>query len=308
MSVLLAIMLSTYVYNRVNSSTTNHDNMLSVQTTKLVEDVPIHVIDSSGEKYISGLPEKVTVSLDGPRNVLAQLTNQTLTVETEDLVKFPNGEVGIQLLLKKLPSNVTGSVVPRVVNVQLDERVQKEFAVNAIIDANIIADGYEMGNVTVSPEKVTLTGSREAIEKVHTVTANVSSGVAKTESFIQTHVAVVVKDSQGNILDVNVDKKVSLTVPVYQKGKKVPVEIVLAGQQNDYTYKVESQTVSDLTLLGTTEQLEKVSKITATINVSQITQSQTLEATVLVPQGITISNPQQVKANIKVERKVSEGE
>lgn len=303
LSVLLAFVLSTYVYSRVNSLTTSNDNMLSVQTTKNVEDVPIHVVDSSGEKYVSGLPEKVSVSLEGPRNILAQLTQQTLYIETEDLANLSIGRVGVRLTLKDLPSSVNGVVLPKEVIVQLDNRVQKEFDVKAIVDTGLIADGYEMGNITISPEKVVLTGSREAIDNVASVTATVTSGVAKTESFIQNHVAVVVKDSNGNLLDVNVDKTVTLTIPVYQKGKRVPVEIVLAGQQEQFKYTVEKQTVSDLTLLGTSEQLAQVSKITATINVSQITETQALEATVLVPQGIKISNPQQVKANIKVEKK-----
>lgn len=300
MAVILSVILSVYVYSKQDTSTTNRGNVLSVQTEKTVEKVSIHVVDSSNSKYISGLSESVSVVLEGPRNVLAQLSASNLYVSTEDVAKHGNGPAHIKLELKGLPTSVKATIIPSEQAVTLDTKVSKQFNVTPIVENVVVAEGYEMGNVTVSPEKVTLTGSQEAIANVHSVTANIVSATLQTETLTQNLVPVIVKDSKGNILDVNVDNTVTITVPIYRRGKTVPVIVSLAGQKEGYTYTVTNQSVKTLTILGTNEQLNQTTNITATVNVSDVTSTQTLEATVLVPQEITISNPQPVNVTVTV--------
>ncbi|MBS4750869.1 hypothetical protein GMA11_04945 [Granulicatella sp. zg-ZJ] len=301
-SFLLSVLLASFIYSRHDALTTNIDSSASVTTQKIITNVPIRIKDSSNSKYISGLPEHVVVSLEGPRNILSQLSNQTINVETEDLATVENGSTTIRYKLTDLPNGVIGTIQPYESNIIVSKRMTKTFPVTPLVDKSIVSDGYVMGAVEVSPSTVSITGSEDTILKIDTVTATITVSSTKTETFTQDNVSVVVKDKNGNILDVKVDKNVSITVPIYKKGQTVPVDITLAGQREGYTYTVESQNVSELTLLGTADKLKDITRISATINVSDLTETKTLEATVLVPIGVTISNPQPITATIKVEK------
>lgn len=301
-SLIMAAMLAAYVHAQRQSATTNQGGVLSVQTQKVVTDIPVHVVDSSESKYISGLPETVSVSLMGPRNVLAQLTEKNIYVSTQDMAQFGLGNQQIALQLSNLPSNVTGQVLPDTVAVVVSNQMKKEVAVTAVVDKDTVALGHETGVIQVSPRTVVLTGSQEDIEKVESVSVRISA-MDKVETFTQENIPVVVNDKHGNILDINVDKKVSVTVPVYKTGRNVPLDVLLVGEKEEYQYTIMAQSVYTLMLLGNDDAVNSVSKITATANVSELTERGTVEATVFVPSGVTISNPQAVTVEIQVEKK-----
>lgn len=301
-SLIMAITLATYVNAQKQSSTMNQDGVLSVQTQKVVTEVPVHVVDSSDQKYISGLPETVSVSLIGPRNVLAQLTEKNVYVSTQDMAQIELGNQQVTLQVSNLPSNVTAQVLPASVSVVVSNQMKKELPVVAVVDPQTIVNGYEVGAARVSPRTVILTGSQADIEKVDSVSVSISAA-DKIDAFTQENNPVVVKDRHGNILDINVDKKVSVSVPVYKKGRPVPVEVSLVGGNDTYQYTVMSQSIYTLMILGSDDSVNAVTKITATANVSDLTERGTIEATVFVPSGVTISNPQAVTVDVQVEKK-----
>lgn len=301
-SFIMAATLAMYVNAQKQSSTMNQDSVLSVQTQKVVTEIPVHVVDSSGQKYISGLPETVSVSLIGPRNVLTQLTEKNIYVSTQDMTQAGLGNQQVTLQLSNLPSNVTGQVLPTTVSVVVSNQMKKEVTVKAVVDSASVSSGYELGEVQLSPRTVVLTGSQEDIEKVDSVSVNISA-MDKIETFTQENNPVVVKDKHGDILDINVDKKVSATVPIYKKGRTVPLDVLLVGESDAYQYTVVSQSVYTLMVLGNDDAVNGITKITATANVSDLTDSGTIEATVFVPSGVTISNPQAVTVEIQVEKK-----
>lgn len=301
LSVFFGLTLTYYVYARFSTQVDNSSNV-SVKISKTVVDVPIHLLDSSNSKYVTNLPETTSVYLEGPRNILSQLTAQNLYVTTEDLAKFLNGEQNIPYFITGLPSGVTGVVIPSTSFATISDKVTVLKSVTVHTKDVLVASGYQVGTPKVSPETVNISGSQEVISKIHTVEYNVVTPTIQAQTFNKEQVTPIVKDSSGNILDVKIENAVNISVPIFQSGQKVPIEISLVNQKSDYTYTVNNQSVKELTLLGDTTILNKVSKITATVNVENIVESQEIEAVVLVPVGVTISEQQKVIVTLSVSK------
>lgn len=302
LSAACGILLSGYVYQR-QSFGIGQTQVASVNTTKTVHHVPVRVLDSSNGKYVSGIPETVSVDLEGPRNVLAQLTEHTFYAQTQDMAVLENGQVDIALEIVGLPSTVVGTLLRPTVRADVSQKSQSEHHVTVKVDDGVIEKGYEMADAVISPTTVTLIGKAETIAMVATVTAQVSSEQVKSGSFKVDNVPIVVRDHQQNVLDVQVQENVSVTIPVYKSGVKVPVEVTLAGQQEGYDYKIVQQDVTELVIVMSGTEHERVEKITATANVSDLTRTGVVEATVLVPNHVTISNPQPIKLMIDVTKR-----
>lgn len=298
-SVLFAIILSAYVYGNVEALSTSQNNAASVMTTKEVADVPIKIVDSSNKKYVSGLPEKVTVQLSGPRNLLAQLTDQTLIVETQDVAALDNGIQTVQLHLAGLPSQVSGVVSPLQTNVTIQDLVTKEVAVKGIVPEGNISAGYQVGNITVNPEKVILSGSEKELEKVASVTATVPiTSTTQTQTFTQNNVKVVVKDASDNILDVKASKNVSVTVQLIVNQQNADIDVVLSNQLDGKNYIITHQSHYQTAVVNT---IDGAVRLNALIDVSKLdVGTHTVNVPVLTTYGVTLTQLREISVTISV--------
>lgn len=301
-SVIFAIVLSAYVYGNVAALSTSQNNSASVTTTKEVADVPIKIVDSSNKKYVSGLPEKLSVQLSGPRNLLAQLTEQTIVVETQDVANLENGTHALQFNLVGLPSQVSGIVTPAQVNVTIQDLVTKEVTVKGIVPEENVAAGYKIGNVTVNPEKVTLSGSEKDLEKVASVTATVPiASAAHTQTFTYNNVKVVVKDASDNILDVKVSKNVSVTVQLIVNQQNAGINVVLSNQSDTKNYAVTNQSHRQTSVVNTTGASVRLN---AVVDVSTLgVGTHTLSVPVLTTYGVTLTQLREITVTITVTNK-----
>lgn len=299
MSVMFAIVLAVYVYGNVAALSTSQTNAASVVTTKEVADVPIKIVDSSNNKYVSGVPEKVSVQLSGPRNLLAQLTEQTIVVETQDIAKLENGIHTIQLHLVGLPPQVSGTVNSPQDSVTIQELFTKEVSVKGIVPEDNIVVGYQVGNITVSPEKVILSGGEKELEKVASVTATVPiSNTAQTQTFTQNNVKVVVKDASDNILDVKVSKNVSVTVQVSANQQSADINVVLSNKSDTKNYSITQQSHRQTAVVNTTD---TPAILNAVVDVGSLgTGIHTFNVPVLTTYGVTLTQLREITVTIAV--------
>lgn len=298
-SVMFAIVLSAYVYGNVAALSTSQNNAASVTTTKEVVDVPIKIVDSSNKKYVSGLPETVSVQLSGPRNLLAQLTEQTIVVETQDVATLENGIHTIQLHLTGLPSQVSGTVNPAQVNATIQGLMTKEVSVKVIVPEENIATGYKVGNITVNPEKVILSGSEKDLEKVASVTATVPiASATQTQTFTYNNVHVVVKDANDKILDVKVSKTVSITVQLIINQQNAAINVLLANQSATKNYIITQQSHHQTFVVNT---IGSPVLLNAVVDVSQLgVGTHTLNVPVLTTYGVTLTQLKEISVTIEI--------
>lgn len=299
-SFIVALSIVSYVHTRTAALTTNANNSnVNVTVEWTIENVPITIVDSTNSKYVSGLPEMVTVNLNGPRNILSQLTAQNIVVQTSDLGNLDKGKHLIALVLGSLPSGVQGVVVPGEINVDVQPLVTKTVSVTPVVPLNIVADGYSVGDIKLDSQTVTLYGSQETLDKVDSVTVSVSASVTgRTESFSQKNIAVVVKDAKGNILDVSTDKTISVDVTITRTTEVVPVEVVLTGQQANYNYVVESQSIQT-TQIAMRER-GSVTKVNAIVDVFGMSVSGVVDVPIVVGDGLILASDKTVRVSVKV--------
>lgn len=299
LSFVSAIVLCAYVYANVAALSTTQSNTASVVTTKTVTNVPVKIVDTSNSKYVSGVPETVVVHLSGPRNLLLQLNEQTIGVETTDLAALNHGTNTLKFEVVGLPVQVTGEVLSGDVEVTIEPLATMEVAVVGVVPENIVADGYMVRNVTTNPEKVTLTSSAAELAKVSRVTATIPTTTqVQNETFTQSNINVVVQDAAGNILDIKVSRPVSVNVQLINKEVDADIVLSLLHQKSNYTYAIQSQSQSQTTVV---KSADVPTTLNAIIDVANLEAGiHTLTVPVLAPYGVTLTKIRTVTVTIVV--------
>src|SRR5699024_3223187 len=137
-----------------------------------------------------------------------------------------------------------------------------------------------------------------AMVKVFVDAAGLTDDIDKRE------VPVNVYDSQGNALNVNVQPEtVSVSAEVYQPSKSVPIKVPTKGNPPK-GYEIASVTPDkeEVTVYGTTNVLDDIENIsTNETDLSEIKDSETVDATLDVPEGAKV-NDDQVEVSVELEK------
>ena len=115
---------------------------------------------------------------------------------------------------------------PATVNVSVQEKITKEFKVEAEFNVSQIEEGYSAGQPAVEPNKVKITGAKSVIDRITYVKAALEEKDQLKETISEeAHVQVLDKDL--NKLNVVVDPEtVEVTIPIKSNSKTVPIKIV----------------------------------------------------------------------------------
>jgi YbbR domain-containing protein len=192
------------------------------------------------------------------------------------------------------------SVKPSYVNVSVQEKVTKVFKVTAEYNKSDITEGYTAGTPTVEPNKVTISGAKDEIDRITYVKATLNLGRSTTSS-VTDDAAVRVLDKDFNKLDVVVEPQtVKVTLPIKNTSKTVPIEVVQKGTSpTGVTISSIDLDTTQATITGEEEVLKATDHVRVEVDISKITDSTTLALPVIIPNGITKVSPEQVKATVK---------
>ncbi|MCC5927262.1 MAG: hypothetical protein JJU41_11950 [Bacteroidetes bacterium] len=128
-------------------------------------EIPITTASISSDKaLISPVPAFVTVGVSGEGWKLLNLYNNPpqlpLNLEQSQINMFEQVRA---LLGSNQDVNVT-KVQPSILNVQLDERIERRIPVDLRMDLNIRRQYAMIGDIRVSPDSVTISGARSKVE------------------------------------------------------------------------------------------------------------------------------------------------
>lgn len=101
---------------------------------------------------------------------------------------------------------MTAKISPAYVTVTVQEKVTKEFRVDAEFNSNLLASGFEAETPSVEPKTVKITGAKDVIDQITYVKATVDSK-REISSTITRDAKVQVLDKSLNKLNVDVDPK-----------------------------------------------------------------------------------------------------
>ena len=210
--------------------------------TRTITGVPVNVINAShvesmGLSYsLAAGYDTVSVTVRGNRSNVESLRASNITVDADltQLISLDTSPVMVPLSVTIPgipPENCTAN--PRNIGIELEERVSKDFVITASNGNTKPANGYEIGVMTVEPEKVTVRGPNTLIDRIDRIIAMVDvtnksrSGVYPSVIKVMDKNGEELDDTKMSSLSFSTDQsliRVNVTFYKVQSGVKVTVE------------------------------------------------------------------------------------
>lgn len=261
LSIILAVIFWAYVRGVVDpdDSTTLHNVRLEVTGTS--------VLTGQG-LTVSGLSqETVDLHVEAPSSVINNLVRYREDIYVPlDVSRCTEGENRVTVGQPVWPTNFnTDEVVlqgkePGVITVEVDRLYTNTFEVEFQLDGQV-ADGYQMGTPAIEPERVTVSGPVEQVNRIAHVVAVLESEEL-SEQF-SGDLPLTLWDAEGNeltdleitlntetayvVVPVVVVKEVPLTVEVKAGGGATPQDAVVTIDPLTVTVSGQEEDIQELT-------------------------------------------------------------
>lgn len=302
---ILALLLAVLLYSSVPHSgkKITDVNVPGEQSTETITNIPVNVYYDTENLVVSGIPSNVEITLKGP---LTHIQSAKALKNFEVYVNLTKAKVGkqkVKLKVRNLSDKLTATVNPSSVNVSVQEKITKEFKVEAEFNKSQIEEGHSAGQPVVEPDKVKITGAKSVIDRITYVKAVLEEKNKLRETF-KDKANIQVLDKDLNKLTVKVEPEtVEITIPVTINSKTVPINIVRNGTAPEGV-TIESIDIDEkeATIFGSESVLDKTEKVRVEVDLSKITDNTTLTLPVIISNGITKVTPQTVKATVVVKK------
>ena len=312
---IIALALAFMLYMSVNIDTTSTQQRNNTASPfpsspnvdfETVTDVPVEVYYDRDNLVVSGLPQSVAVTLEGPTGTVKPAALQKDFEVYLDLSGLEMGTHQVPLQWRNISNKLNVTIEPGVATVTIQEKVMENFPVEVdFINREQIEEGYQPEQPIVKPNIVKVTGSRELIDSIALVKARVDlKGVNES---ISQQSRVTVYDREGNTLNVEVEPAVvEINVPITSPFKAVPLKINRKGslKENLSITKVEP-VPGEVTVYGpkgVIDELEYIDNID--LDLTKITESTTIEVVVPIPDGVRRIVPEKINIKVEVEKEV----
>ncbi|BDG34267.1 CdaR family protein [Saccharococcus caldoxylosilyticus] len=304
-SLLVAIML--YMSANIEKGAKSGEiirNAIGQEDTETLTNVPVVVYYDEENLMVSGIPKYVNVTLQGPASIVKPTALQRNFEVYMDLTDLPLGTYTVPIKYKDISDKLKVNIQPSTAKVTIREKVSKDFHVGvAFINKNKVPEGYAVEQPVVKPNSVMITGAKELIDSISSVTATVNLEGA-TDTITQES-KVTVYDHSGRVLNIHAHPSiVEVTVPIKSPSKTVPLKINRTGTLPEGVNIVKIKTVPDeVTIFGPKEKIDSIKFIDGlTIHLDEITEDRTLEMAVPLPEGVKSVDPSKVKIHIDVQK------
>lgn len=301
-ALLLAFLLFTSVPN-VKSNKATDENVPAQQNLDTITDVPVKSYYDTENFVVSGVPETVDITIEGPRSIVQ--TTKSLK-DFEVYVDLSNANIGnqkVNIKIKDISDKLNVTIKPASANVTVQEKVTKEFKVEAEFNRDLLEDGYNAEAPEIKPNKVKITGAKEDIEKISYVKATLDLE-GPIQDTVSQEANILVLDRDLNKLNVIVEPKtVEVTVPVKSSSKTVPIEVIQKGTPKE-GITIESITldIKEAKIIGKDDVIKAAEKVRVEVDVSKISEDLELTLPVIISDGITKVTPEVVKATVLVQK------
>ncbi len=216
------------------------------------------------------------------------------------------GEVPIEVSALRYGSLITISRATQKLEISLDELSQQQYIV-AVETTGSLPDGCALGDVSISPNLLKVTGPQSLVSRIDHVTANID--VTGMNEDVTASVIPVLYDADGNTIDKNNltlnMSTVTVSVQILDI-KDVALAFQVSGTPADgYTYMdidYEPQTIS---IKGTAASLNAVTMINVPesaldISGARADVTQVIDVSEYLPSGVTVTDKSAAKITVTV--------
>jgi YbbR domain-containing protein len=301
---VVALVLAVLLFGSVPKNDPNKPgdvNVPSDEKVETIEEVPVKRIYDTDTLVVSGVPETVSVKLQGPKNLVQQAKTLRNFEVFVDLTDAEMGKQRVPITIKDVSDRLTVTIEPGYANVSVQEKVTKEFKVEAEFSGNIVEEGYIAEKPTVKPNNVQITGAKDVVDKITYVKATVNSS-GKISETITREASVLVLDKEMNKLEVNVEPQtVDVTIPVKSSSKMVPIDIVRKGTSpSGVTIDSITLDTKEAEIIANPDVLDKVESARVEVDISKIDEDTEITLPVIIANGVVKVSPEMVKVSVNV--------
>lgn len=269
----------------------------------VIEDVPVDTIYNTKELYLSGAPKTVDVKVSGPQSTILQ-AEKLLDFKVElDLKNKSVGQYKENFKIKGLSDELKATVVPKSANVTLQDKVSKKYPIEAEINQNRIASGYELVGETVNPSQVTITGGQEELNKIAYVKATLDETKQLTDDTTE-KAGISVLDSNLNKLDVQIrPDTVNVNIKVARSSKTVTLNPVTKGSASK-NINIDDITLdkTEVKIYGSRNVLDGIGSIDVPVDISNIDGDTSKKVSLSLPDGVDEAEFKNVEAKIETSK------
>lgn len=264
-----------------------------------IEDVPVDTLYDTKELYLSGAPKTVDVKVSGPQSTILQ-AEKLLNFKVElDLKNKSVGQYKEEFKIKGLSDELKATVIPKSANVSLQDKVSKKYPIEAEINQNRIASGYELVGETVNPSQVTITGGQEELNKISYVKATLDENKQLTDDTTE-KAGISVLDSNLNKLDVQIrPDTVNVNIKVARSSKTVSLNPITKGTSSKGV-SIDGINIdkSEVKIYGSRNVLDGIESIDVPVDVSNVDRNTTKKVDLNLPDGVDDAEYKDVEAKI----------
>ncbi|WP_085520692.1 CdaR family protein [Tuberibacillus sp. Marseille-P3662] len=298
---LIALMLYTVVTSEQDSQANTpffSDNGEAIETSS--EELSA---EYDKDKYVVlGLPEEVKLQVKGsPEQV--QTTKFRITKHVfVDLEGKGPGTYKVPIQSEGLQNGLNVNIIPSSVRVTIQKKVTESFPVNIdFINEQKLAAGYQLGDPTIEPETVEVTGGKQVIDSISYIKGVINVKGANED--ISRELNLKAYDDNGNQLDVQMNpSSADVEIPLLSPSKTMNVKTETKGQLPDGT-SLSSITVSPkkVDIYGEKDVISDINHLsTVKVPLDGVTEGQTLDVDVPMPKGVDMVKPETVQVKVDV--------
>ncbi|WP_066188915.1 MULTISPECIES: CdaR family protein [Gracilibacillus] len=272
--------------------------------TQTLEDIPVQVQLDQDEYVVTGVPETVTVSLQGSVSMVTTTARQRNFDVFVDLEDLGIGTHRVALESSGLSDGLNAYIDPQEIDVTIEERHNQTLGVTVdTVNRDQIEPGYEISNVYAEPNEVEVTSSKSIMDKIAIVKTFVDvTDFNETQTL--NNVPIKVYDNQGNELNVRLDPPTAnITVDVKNPSKEVPISVATENELPEDMRLVSAEPADEeVEVFAAESYLEQLDEIaTEPIDLSEITESGTVEVALEAPSDVRKLGQETVNVEVEVE-------
>lgn len=300
-SLLIAILIVVYIDSTQPGFITQGESKVTKQTASETQTikVPLQVSVDTDKYYVVGYPEKVSVTLEGSNALVTSTVNTRNFRAYIDLTHRKVGKQSARVRISGLSNQLSYSVKPKTVDIDIEKRKSSTMPVQIEYNKNAIAKGYKVGDTSVEPQKVEVTGAKAEVNQIDQIVAkvNLPNGIDRD---YERQVILVAEDKRGRQLNVVIQPSTArVRIPVSIAKKTVKIDLDSKNEESNKVYSVTAKN-DEVTLYGEKEKLKKIKRLKVSVDLRGINSSMTKVIPVKLPKGVARSNPTGIPVQIKV--------
>lgn len=226
-------------------------------------------IESMDQTYrLEDDQQTIAVTLHGTRSKVSNRTNDIQAIA--DLTQIVDMEstpcmVPVSVTCSGISSeNIT--VSPIAIQVEIEEREEKDFVIAVTTGDTAPGKGYEIGSITANPETVTVSGPKTIVDKIDRVAATVSAEGLTGDSTRKASLVIydknqdVMSDSEMKYLTYSIGSPdIEVTLELWKTLSGITFDVETQGKPaKGYMLSEVTTTPTEITVAGTPEALEKL--------------------------------------------------